>query len=161
MLVFRRGAKSVAHIDWGGQNLKIYTNSQIYHYCFCPRGGPNSIANFDVGGHGRICPPWIRHSFSNSIFPSRNLSNNSFLHFWIILEFIFQRLGISGNGEWKHRFRIPLIVFTFRRSFWVQTKGRRHCSEPLSLRHATTANYRLRERNWSCDAVVHGRSGAC
>src|SRR6218665_3989626 len=55
-----RGAKSVADIDTGGQNPYISTNSQCYHYSFCPRGGENSVANFD-GGHGRICPPRICH----------------------------------------------------------------------------------------------------
>src|SRR6218665_953131 len=28
--------------------------------CLPPKGGPNSIANFD-GGHGRTCHPWIPH----------------------------------------------------------------------------------------------------
>src|SRR6218665_1047217 len=28
--------------------------------CLPPKGGPNSIANFDAG-HGGACPPWIRH----------------------------------------------------------------------------------------------------
>src|SRR6218665_3601342 len=61
MLFFRRGAKSVAGIDTGGQNPYISTNSQCYHYSSCPQGGSNSIANFDGGDHGRIWPPWIRH----------------------------------------------------------------------------------------------------
>src|SRR6218665_1773618 len=54
------GAKSVTDIDTGGQKPYISTNAQCYHYSFCPRGGPNSIDNFD-GGHVPICPPWIRH----------------------------------------------------------------------------------------------------
>src|SRR6218665_1812835 len=54
---FRRGGICSRHrIDTGGQTPYISTNSQRYHYSFCPRGGQNYIANFD-GGHGRICPP--------------------------------------------------------------------------------------------------------
>ena|SRR6218665_1232654 len=48
----------VADIDTEGpKSLNSYfsTNSQCYHYSFCPRGGPNSITNFD-GGRGRISP---------------------------------------------------------------------------------------------------------
>src|SRR6218665_1304644 len=60
MLLFRRGAKSLTHMDTsirGGQNPKMYINSQFYHYCSCPRGGPNSIANFDGGGAWPDLPP--------------------------------------------------------------------------------------------------------
>src|SRR6218665_2927005 len=57
--VFHRGAKSVSDIDTGEpkpQNPYISTNSQHYHYSFCPRWGPNSIANFD-GGPWPDLPP--------------------------------------------------------------------------------------------------------
>src|SRR6218665_1070887 len=50
------GAKSVLDMGTGGQK-SFSTYSQCYHYSFCPRGGANSIANFDGGGHDRICPP--------------------------------------------------------------------------------------------------------
>src|SRR6218665_62203 len=50
------GAKSVADIDMGGQNPYFSTYSQCYHYSFCPRGGPNSTANFD-GGPWPDLPP--------------------------------------------------------------------------------------------------------
>src|SRR6218665_418255 len=57
ILVFGRGGQIRSpHRLGGGQNPKIYTNSQFYHYCFCPRGGPNSIANFD-GGPWPDLPP--------------------------------------------------------------------------------------------------------
>jgi len=41
----------------GSQNAYISPISQyILSLFFLPPRGPNSIANFDVGGHGRICP---------------------------------------------------------------------------------------------------------
>jgi len=55
------GAKSVADVNKGGHNPYFWTNSQCYHYAFCPRGGPNSIGNFDGGGMAGFPPPWIRH----------------------------------------------------------------------------------------------------
>src|SRR6218665_1828927 len=78
------GGKSVADIDTGGQNPYILTNSQCYHYSFCPGGGPNSIANFDGGpcpdlppsgsatvpdGHAWIQRPWHGSRDSRPIFP--------------------------------------------------------------------------------------------
>jgi len=40
----------------GGQNPYISTNSQYYHHSFCPKGGPNSIDNFN-GGPWPNLPP--------------------------------------------------------------------------------------------------------
>ena len=42
---------------YGGQNPYFSTNSQRYHYSFCPRGRPNSIANFDGGPWSDLPPP--------------------------------------------------------------------------------------------------------
>src|SRR6218665_1338935 len=68
ILVFGRGGQIRSpHRLGGGQNPKIYTNSQFYHYCFCSGGGPNSIANFDGGGPWPDFPPWIRHWISPHI----------------------------------------------------------------------------------------------
>src|SRR6218665_546121 len=39
----------------GGQNPYFYTNSQCYHYSFCPRGA-KLHCHLRWGGHGRICP---------------------------------------------------------------------------------------------------------
>jgi len=41
---------------YGGQNPYNSTNSQCYHYSFCPRGEPNSIANFDWGAMAGSSP---------------------------------------------------------------------------------------------------------
>src|SRR6218665_3354880 len=49
-------AKSLADIDTGDHNPYISPNSQYYHYFFFPRGGPNSIANFD-GAMAGFVPP--------------------------------------------------------------------------------------------------------
>src|SRR6218665_216367 len=43
------------HRYGGGQNPYFYTNSQCYHYSFCPRGGQTPLPS-SMGGHGRICP---------------------------------------------------------------------------------------------------------
>jgi len=52
---FIGGAKSVADIATGGPK-SFSTKSQYYHYSFCPGGGPNSIANFDVGAMAGFAP---------------------------------------------------------------------------------------------------------
>src|SRR6218665_841253 len=43
-----------------GQNPYFSTNSQCYHYSLCSRGGQTPLPT-SMEGHGRICPPWIRH----------------------------------------------------------------------------------------------------
>ena len=62
MAFFLRRAKSVADIDRGeGQNPYISPNSQYYHCSFFPRGRGQTPLTTSMGGHGRICPPRIRH----------------------------------------------------------------------------------------------------
>src|SRR6218665_2546508 len=54
-------AKSVADVDKrGGPKSLHFANFTILSLFFLPRGGPNSIANFD-GGPWPDLPPWIRH----------------------------------------------------------------------------------------------------
>ena len=55
------GGKSVPDIDTGG--AKILTFTQIYNAIItlsAPEGGQTLLPT-SMGGHGRICPPWIRH----------------------------------------------------------------------------------------------------
>ena len=69
VLFFPWGGESVADIDTGvGQNPYISTNSQCYHYSFCPNGGPNSIANFDGGAMAGSPPPGSTTGLSLSNF---------------------------------------------------------------------------------------------
>ena len=59
--IFCRGGQIRSRHRYGGsQNPYLSTYSQFYHCSLCPRGGPNSIANFD-GGQWPDLPPWIRH----------------------------------------------------------------------------------------------------
>ena len=60
VIFFRRGAKSVAHIETGA---KILTFPQIHNAIVtlsAPEGGQTPLPT-SMGGHGRICPLWIRH----------------------------------------------------------------------------------------------------
>ena len=61
VVFIRRGSGQIrSRHRYGGPQSLHFDNSQYYHYSFCPRGGPNSIANFD----GRVMAgfaPWIRH----------------------------------------------------------------------------------------------------
>ena len=62
MCYFSVGGQIRSRHHYGGRG-KILTFRQIHNATItlsAPEGGPNSIANYD-GGHGRICPPWIRH----------------------------------------------------------------------------------------------------
>src|SRR6218665_572140 len=61
MVFFHGGAKSTADINAGGQTPYFSTKSQYFHCSFCPEGGAKLHCQFRWGGHGRICPPWIRH----------------------------------------------------------------------------------------------------
>src|SRR6218665_502242 len=45
----------------GGQIPYFSTKSQYFHCSFCPEGGGQTPLPISMGGHGRICLPWIRH----------------------------------------------------------------------------------------------------
>src|SRR6218665_1806127 len=52
------GAKSIASIDkGGGQNPYFSTNSQCYHYAFCPRGGSKLHWQLRWGAMAGLAPP--------------------------------------------------------------------------------------------------------
>src|SRR6218665_1613888 len=62
MVFFHRGGQICSRHRYGpgGQNPYFSTKSQYYHCSFCPRGGPNSIANFDgeaMAGFAPLDPP--------------------------------------------------------------------------------------------------------
>src|SRR6218665_3386538 len=50
------GGQICSRHRYGGQNPYFSTKSQYYHCSFCPRGGPNSIANFDAGAMAGFAP---------------------------------------------------------------------------------------------------------
>ena len=77
MLFFHRGGNSVADIGtgWGPKSLHFDKFTMLsLGYSFCPRGGPNSIANFDGGAMAGFAPSGSatgRTSVGSSIGQSR------------------------------------------------------------------------------------------
>src|SRR6218665_2055067 len=56
MLFPHRGGKSVADIDTGGPKSLHFDKLTLLSLLFLPRGGPNSIANFDEGAWPDLPP---------------------------------------------------------------------------------------------------------
>src|SRR6218665_805189 len=54
-VVFSVGGQIRSRHRYGGQNPYISTNSQCYHYSFCPQGGQTPLPS--SMGDGRICLP--------------------------------------------------------------------------------------------------------
>src|SRR6218665_2121259 len=68
MVFFTGGGGQIRsrHGYGGAKNLTFQKNHTTNSAFSVPKGGANSIGNFD-GGHGRICPPWIHHCRSLSL----------------------------------------------------------------------------------------------
>ena len=59
--IFPWGGKSVADIATGGPKSLLFNKITILPLLFLSQRGGQTPFPISMGGHGRICPPWIRH----------------------------------------------------------------------------------------------------
>src|SRR6218665_1855853 len=61
MVFFHRGAKSVADIATGGAKILTFQQNHNTTIALSVPEGYQTPLPISMGGHGRICPHWIRH----------------------------------------------------------------------------------------------------